>query len=320
MKIRILIISIIIIGLSAGGFFVWKNFFAPKEVYKGAWMFLGSSLIPDSYFPEGFDTSTLEPVFADLDKAQQSGVNALAIFMIHWADEQGELNLLPGTKEFFASFIDEAHARGFTIWLSPDIARPIDKGSKKGPSELRIMPEELLENTDLIKNFEAVIIETAKFAQEHDVEIFSPSCEMYVNIGRERSKRLIAEIKPKVDAVYNGKICLKGEWPKPEFSAYSCFGPPVDIPENEEEKNKLIDNIDFQLSRDDIEVELIIGELWEGNDWRGSQEEAKRGFETALEVVEGKVSGVFILDMGRSTPFFPESFEETVKEFYSNSP
>jgi hypothetical protein len=37
----------------------------------------------------------------------------------------------------------------------------------------------------------------------------------------------------------------------------------------------------------------------------------------ALEAVEGKVSGVFILDTPRPTPLFPESFESVIKEFYS---
>ena len=61
----------------------------------------------------------------------------------------------------------------------------------------------------------------------------------------------------------------------------------------------------------------MIGELWEGNDWQGSQEDAKRGFERALEIVKGKVSGVFIIDVGRITPLFPESYESVIKEFYT---
>ena len=59
--------------------------------------------------------------------------------------------------------------------------------------------------------------------------------------------------------------------------------------------------------------------MWEGNDWRGSQEEALRGFEMALEAVKGKVSGIFILDTGRDyIQLFPESFESVIKEFYTD--
>jgi len=56
--------------------------------------------------------------------------------------------------------------------------------------------------------------------------------------------------------------------------------------------------------------------MWEGNGWQGSQEDAKRGFEMALEAARGRVSGIFILDIARPTQLFPESFESTIKEFY----
>ncbi len=204
--------------------------------------------------------------------------------------------------------------------MNPEIVHEsvLEKG---GGSELRIMPEELIENTDLIENFKDGIIEMAKFAEEHDVEMFSPSSEMYVNLdfekkGNERSRKLLVEIKPRLDAVYSGKICLRGEWPGDELSEYSCFGPGIGMIKNDEEREELVNKIEW--STKDKKIELIIGELYEGHDWEGmSPEEIKRGFEMALEVVEGKVSGVFILDTPRPTPLFPESFESTIKEFYT---
>jgi hypothetical protein len=322
-KTKNLIILLVLVGLGVGGFFVYKNVFAPKEIYKGIRMpSLGSSsLMPEGYLPEGlipegYDISIMEPVFADLDKAEEAGVDALSFQMGYFVDEQGEPSLVPGEEEFFASFIDEAHARGFTIWLNPEILHKVDKGSLSG---MRRMPEEWIENTDLIENFKDAIIETAKFAEEHDVEIFSPAGEMHVNIGGERSRKLLAEIKPRIDTVYSGKICLKGEWPDDDLPEYSCFGPTIGIPKTEEEEILFIDKI--ERATEDKNIELIIGDLWEGNDWQGSQEDAKRGFEMALEAAEGKVSGVFILDTGRDyIQLFPESFEKTIKEFYSNSP
>jgi len=129
---------------------------------------------------------------------------------------------------------------------------------------------------------------------------------------------LIIDVKPEIDAVYNGKVCLRGEWPQDDFLPYySCFGAPVNIPRNEKERNKLIDNIEFQLNRQE-DIELMVGELWEGTDWHGSQEDAKKNFKMALDAVQGKVSGIFILDTGHTyRQLFPESFETTIKEFYS---
>jgi hypothetical protein len=319
MKLKIPIILIILVGLGVGGFFVWRNYFTPKEFYKGVWMpALGASVIPEGYLPEGLlpegvDISVMEPVFADYDKAKEAGINTFAFQMGYFVNEQGELSLIPGEEDFIASFIDEAHSRGFKIWLNPEILHKIDKGN---PSEMRRIPEEWIENTDLIENFKDAIVETAKLAEEHNVEIFSPSSEMHVNIGGERSRKLLAEIKPRIDAVYSGKICLRGEWPGGDLSDYSCFGPTIDIPKNEEEKNELAKRIEEKT--EDKDIELIMGELWEGNDWQGSQEDAKRGFEMGLEAARSRVSGIFILDTGRDyIQLFPESFESTIKEFYS---
>jgi|GEM_PF-2583993 len=294
-----------------------------EMLYKGVWMpTLGASVIPEdllpvNLLPEGYDISVMEPIFLDLDKAEEAGINTLAFQMSYWADETGKLTMPPEVKEFMASYIDEAHSRGFKVWLNPEILHYMERGS---PSELRIIPEEWLDNTNLIENFEAAIIETAEFAEEHDVEIFSPSSEMYVNLdfeepGRERSKRLIIDIEPKIEAVYSGKICLRSEWAQDDFLPYySCFGPSIGAPRSEEEKNNLINHIEQERAKG---VEIMIGEMYEGSDWQGSQEEAKRNFEMGIEAARGRVSGIFIIDTGRIVPLFPESYEKTVKEFFS---
>ncbi len=86
---KIIVILILLIGLGAGGFFVYKNFFSPQEIYKGVWMpSFGASLIPDSYFSEGFDISIMKPVVADLDKAKDAGINTLAFQMGYMVNEQ----------------------------------------------------------------------------------------------------------------------------------------------------------------------------------------------------------------------------------------
>jgi hypothetical protein len=280
----------------------------------------GASVIPESYLPEGllpegYDISIMEPTFADLDKAEQSGINTLAFQMSYWADENGELTMPPEVKEFMASFIDEAHAKGFKVWLNPEILHFMEKGST---SELRIIPDEIIENTDLIENFKDAIVETAEFAEEHGVEIFSPSSEMYVNLdfdkpNRERSKEVIISVKPRIDAVYSGKICLRGEWPNSDFSDYSCFAPTIGIPQNEEEKIALINHLEQEKEKG---AEIITGELYEGSGWQGNQQDAISGFARGLEALSGRVSGVFITD-GARLYFEPGVFENMIKEFYT---
>ena len=310
-----LIISLTLIGLGIGGFFVYKSFFVPKEeeVYKGVWMpFLGASLLPDYYLPERMRFLLKEPVFSDLDKAEEAGINTLAFGVGYWANEQGDISMLPEVKEFVISYIDEAHARGFKIWLVLGIAYL----SASGEDDPRVIPDEIIENTDFMETFDSAIVEWAKIAQEHNVEFFSPLSEAYVNLGREKSKRWLVEIESKIDAVYSGKICAKGEWPIPELlSSYSCFSADIKIPKNEEEKNRLINHLEQENEKD---IEMIMMEVYEGHDWQGTPpEEMKRGFVMALEAARGRVSGIFILDITRPTPLFPESFEKTIKEFYT---
>ena len=145
LKVKKLIIYIVLIILGVVGFFVYKYFFASKEFYKGVWMpALGASVIPKEYLPksgllpEGVDISVMEPVFADFDKAKKAGINTFATQMSYWADENGELTMPPEVKEFMADFIDQAHEKGFKVWLNPEILHSIEKGS---PSEMRQIPE-----------------------------------------------------------------------------------------------------------------------------------------------------------------------------------
>lgn len=273
--------------------------------YKGVWMpTLDYSLLHDTY-----DGQWIKPIFLDLDKAMESGIDTLAFSPVYWADEEGEISLLPGVKEPLVSFIENAKARGFKIWLVLEIVYP-EEGAKR---PTRVIPDELIENTDLMKNFDSAVIEWAKFAQEHDIEIFSPINEGDLNFGWERNKNWLVEIKPKIEAVYSGKICAKGEWPIPKLSSsYSCFGPTIEIPKNEEEKNNLINQIEEAKKQD---IEFMMGEIFEGEEWQGTVEDTKRGFAMAVEAGKGRANGFFILDVPRLTSF-DENLESMIKELY----
>lgn len=312
----IAIFLVIIIGIILAFFLIDKQ---EEFVYKGVWMpsFGTSSLIaeedlPENLIPEGYSTSILEPIFADLDKAEAAGINIFSFSLTYWVNESGEMSLPPGTKEFFGDFIEGAHARKFKIWLCPEVVHKMERGN---PSEMRRIPDEWIENTNFIENFKDAIVETAEFAEEHDVEIFSPSGEMFGNIGREKSKQVIVDVKSRVDEAYSGKICLRGEWALPEFVPYySCFGRGIGAPRSEQEKQELINQLDQEINKG---VEIIIGEIYEGADWQGTQEELKRNYEWALEAAKGRANGVLILDSGHTyRQIFPQDFETVVKEYY----
>lgn len=293
---------------------VAKNISGEKEIYKGVYMpTLSFSSLREDYTPDSIN----------LDKATENGINTLAFGPLFFANDQGEVWLAPETKDFLISFIKRAQARGFKIWLIPEIMFPEPNLKQKffrgGPGPI---PKEILENTDFIQNLDSAVIEWANISQELEVDIFSPLNEADNKIGKEKRVSWLEEIKPKIEEVYSGKICLKGEWDTSAFNnSYSCFAPTIGTPENEEEKNKLAITIN-NLAEDakNRGTELIIGEIWLGPGWKG-REKSKKEYSMALETTKGKVDGVFVLD-GISPRFVPApaqfvDFKCVVREFYA---
>jgi len=320
MNKKILIISIILITLGAGGFLVYKKF-CPKEIYKGVNMPTLTAV------PYG---DMWKPTLMDLDRAAADGVNTLSFGPGFLVNKEGNIGLI-GTKEFLISFIDEAHAKGFKIRLVPGIVyseKPVD--FSKEPKGSSPIPAEVIENTDVMQNLDLAVIEWAKIAQEHKIEIFSPVGEAHFVLGIKEMRNWLPKIKPQIEAVYKGKICLAGEWEWdfPELSSYSCFASSaIEIPRNEVEEKEVVNTVNRWVEEaKERNIELMIGEIWYGPNWTGTAEDAQRGFAAVFEAVRGKVTGVFVLD----APHFPppwdklmapvhiEDFESVLKEFYTS--
>ena len=291
-----------------------------KEIYKGVNMPTLTAV------PYG---DMWKPTFMDLDRAAEDGINTLSFGPGFLVNKEGNISLI-GTKEFLISFIDEAHTKGFKIRLMPGIIyseKPVD--FSKEPKGSRPIPAEVIENTDVMQNIALAVIEWAKIAEEHKVEVFLPIGDAYFVFGMREARNWLAEIKPKIEAVYKGKICVGGElWNFPELSAYSCFAMCIEIPRNKEQEAELVDMINrWSEQTRERNVEFMIGEIWEGGNWTGTKEDAQRGFAAAFEAVKGKVTGVFVLD----APHFPppwdklmapvhiEDFESVLREFYTQN-
>lgn len=293
-----------------------RNISGEKEIYKGVYMpTLSGSSLREDYRPYSFN----------LDKAAENGINTLAFGPMFYANDKGEVWLVPETKEFLISFIKEAQSKGFRIWIILEIMFPEPDLSQKffrgGPGPI---PKEILENTDFIQNLDSAVIEWAKIAGELKIDIFSPLNEADNKLGIEKRVSWLEEIKPKIEEVYSGKICLKGEWNTSAFNnSYSCFAPTIETPENEEEKDKLAITINnWAEDAKNRNLKFIIGEIWSGPGWKG-REKSKKEYAMALETTKGKVDGVFVLD-GISPRFFPapaglEDFKCVVREFYAQN-
>jgi len=177
---------LVLAGLSVGGFFVWKNISVPETsvpeagkteeeiyIYKGVWL-------------PGINPNYLA---THIQEMKDLGMNTvyLAVMII-----QEEGNPLVGLDtSHIVDDIQTAHENGMRVMLTT-----------------QIYPKPRLAEKDL-EALNSLIIEAAKLAEEHDVELFAPLAEpdtiISGDVGRWRQ-----EILPKVKKVYHGEIFWGG--------------------------------------------------------------------------------------------------------------
>lgn len=182
----ILILFLVLIGLSVGGFFVWKYLSAPKVsipetgkteeeiyIYKGVWL-------------PGINPNYLA---VQMQKMKDLGMNTvyLAVMTI-----QEEGNPIAGIDtSHIVEDIQFAHENGMKVMLNT-----------------QIYPKNRVEEKNL-ERLNSLIVEVAKLAEENEVELFAPLGEPATvisgDVGRWRQ-----EILPKIKRVYHGEIFWDG--------------------------------------------------------------------------------------------------------------
>lgn len=321
MKTKILIGLIILIGLGAGGFFIYQNLILtekPKvekeeaptemEIYKGIWLPTLSVQDPNH-------------LASNIQKMKDTGVNTILIQAFppnteHWLEKANfppELikkieEVIPIEKELIIANIQTAHGNGLKVGLT--ITKPV--------SWLNRTPK--LEEIDL-GALNSKIIEYAKLAEEYDVELFAPLNEPD-EIFLEKTGEWRQEILPRIKEVYHGEIVWKGagfglpsetlskeflkklsEEPPGDFLGYDYIGFSIafirDGGMTLEEYSEHIDNVlkyVLALAERDNCKGVIITEfsIMEGGPW--SEEEIARAHEIVLEKGKDKVAGFFALD------------------------
>ncbi|NQU82716.1 MAG: hypothetical protein HQ539_02085 [Parcubacteria group bacterium] len=340
LKLEILIILIALVGLSLGGFFIWKNFFAPeikqagkKEaeeeifIYKGVWdPILG--LEDENYLA------------SNVQKLKSLGMNTIFISALPpFAEPEFEKieevfspellerlkEVIPTEKELLIDNIQTAHRNGMKVALT--VGDP--------PVE---------ENVDL-EALNSRIIEVAKLAEEYDVELFTPLNEpekfIKKNLGAWRQ-----EILHKVKEVYYGEIAWNGafpgfpdkesisktaEQPPGDFAGYDYigFGMILMSTQTLEEFSERVEGaLDFMLAtaeRDGCKG-VIITEFGVSMNGHWSEEEVARAYEIVLEKgsKHDKVFGFFAFRFNFFEVDLPGLFikenlktQEVVKKYFT---
>jgi hypothetical protein len=206
-SLGLIIILIVVVGLCMGGFLVYKNINAPKvekgivpapstqvRVYKGTWT------------PTLLSKNT-KKLASDMKKLKELGMNTVFFqgappqfeYCLEGLDPDSKLvkkikEIIPIEKELMISNIQAAHRNGLKVALT--------MAKCSGGMEL----EDWMD----LEAWNSRVIELAKLAEEHEVELFAPMNEPEVLFGPSASATWGQDILPRIREVYHGEIIWKG--------------------------------------------------------------------------------------------------------------
>ena len=287
LKVKILIILIALVGLGIGGFFLYRNIFVKKEVYKGVWLFG----LPPNWLASntqrmkdiGINTVFLEVIIFEVDGNRVGGID---------------------TSHTVAD-IQAAHENGLKVALTAGFA-----------------PKPKWEEID-VEELNSRIIELAVLAEEYDVELFAPLNEPPGNTGNWRQE-ILHRIKEVYhgEVVWKGAgpgpsdkatISEISEQPPGDFVGYDYIGfSSMYMPEEFLEPEELsqyadrltlegyseyvegvLDHVLAQAERDGVKGVMItefgVMHVFDQGSW--NEEEVARAYEIVLEKGKGKVAG-----------------------------
>jgi hypothetical protein len=311
MKEKIFLILVIIFLLSTAESFsqAERDAFTRKEpkIYLGVWL-------PALSHP---GMHSLE----DRDDLKRIGANtvAFAVQIPYFKDGRLVEERVEVAKQDARRLIRYYKEAGLAIFFSPD---PVLARYHGEPEPI---PEEVKET--FLRNYEPVIIELAKIAEEEQVEIFSPMNEPDYKLGIERSSNWGQEILPKIKKVFSGKVLWNGslarafEYGKEiDFSGYDIVGFTV-FPWRGLSGYK--QRIDFYLGKmkqqaeEDGVSEVFISEF--GVYFRSAVEDEPRALEAVFEQAQGEVDGFFVLDppRGFGTSIKGSKLEPVIRKWFN---
>lgn len=154
-----------------------------------------------------------------LREAKKIGIKDIAIHFSFYQESLSSNKIYWGnTKKEVEDIIKEAKKNGMSIMLKPAI------DPKTGP-RTKITPNDL---ESWFKNYESLMMEVAKLARDHKVEMLSIGCELDSLVSNKDYQKKFFELEQKVREVYNGKIiyCANINYPK-DFQNLLVFDEPA---------------------------------------------------------------------------------------------
>jgi len=166
------------------------------------------------------------PAFSTFSEVKSIGANWVCI--IHWVEvdwDTGEILEKIKIPKFIKltqlkdteKVIKEAKRNGFKVLLQvyPEYCMRDKPMADTHPLELKHGPVKNQE--EFLENATKLVLKIAKFAEENEVDMFSPWCEMNIFVDWNHTKKWYGEIPYKIRKIYNGLLLTpKGEitWDK----------------------------------------------------------------------------------------------------------
>lgn len=198
---------------------------------------------------------------------------------------------------------------------------PLTLRGEPGP-----IPEGIKE--EVLKNYEAVVVDLARIAEEENVEIFCLMDEPDYKLGAARGSAWGQEILPKIRSVYSGKVLWKGSLSRPfrnneriDFSGYDIVGltvfPWAGLERYPEDVEFYINTLNQWAGEDGVK-ERIVAEFGNYVVTRITKEEEPEAIRIVFEQGQGKVNGFILLDppKGYGTPIKGSALENVVKTWF----
>jgi hypothetical protein len=251
------------------------------------------------------------------------GANTVGIGIeVNYYPENGKFDekMLSYAKQKARDFIRYYKEGGLAVMVSL-VPIPVKLQGEPGP-----IPENIKE--EVLKNYEKIVVDLAKIAEEENAEIFCPMDEPDYKLGAKRGSSWGQEILPKIKSVYSGKVLWKGSLSRPfeknqriDFSGYDIAGFTVFpwggltlYPQNVEFYiNKL-----NQWAGEDGVKERIVAEFGNYQITKITKEEEPEALQIVFEKGRGKLNGFILLDppSGWGTSIKDSELEPVIKSWF----
>ena len=288
---------------------------------------------------------TKDKARSTIKKYKQAGFTVVAVpgaVQVNPLDYSGGMYNRPDVMQAPPGGIPGGPAEGFPGGLPggmPDIAREMTCSLLTAGGEPGSIPSSIV--NEVLENYEAVVIDLAKIAEEEGADVFAPMAEPDLKMGSAtKASKWSQDMLPKIKEVYSGKLLWRGDFhnaygssnKQVDFTGFDIIGfttlPGDSDTSNSNIKNVIAGNIDAltKWAEEDGVKEVWISEFGISVDSPQSEADKAKAYQIMFEAADGKLDGYLLTDIPYAgpnkqvgwagTPLKGSTMEPVVKEWF----